>query len=284
MRYLDNTNARKYVEVQAKTLPPQVQQNYRVNSHEKRRSTRPECSDITRKIRSRIHACSAIFAISLVATQANATILFEDNFDRANSSNSGSAWSVNEAQANDVAIYKNELRLRDYLPNNANTPSTLTSALFNVDASAFQTVDVTFDWRVLSSTEASDSLFFGISGSNGSISEQLFQTSLESSGSYSTNVSFNGLSNLMLGFWLDVNSHTESIYLDNVMAVGTEPYVTTPNPGNPLIVSNPHAHAVSESSSLALLLFGIAGLAARTLRRRNTSVRKERNECFDLVS
>ena len=284
MRYLNNTNARKYVEAQAKTLSTQAQVNLRVNIHEKRRSTRPERSDITRKIQSRIRACSAALAISLVATQANATILFEDNFDRANSSNSGSSWSVNEAQANDVAIYKNELRLRDYLPNSANTASTLTSALFNVDASTFQTVDITFDWRVLSSTEASDSLFFGIAGSNGSISEQLFQTSLESSGSYSTNVSLNGLSNLMLGFWLDVNSHTESIYLDNVMAVGTEPYVTTPNPGNPPIVSNPPTHEVSESSSLALLLFGIAGLAARTLRRRNTSVRKERNECFDLVS
>ena len=223
-------------------------------------------------------------AISLVATQSNATILFEDNFDRANSSNSGSAWSINKAQANDVAIYKDELRLRDYLPSSTNTASTLTSALFNINASAFQTVDITFDWRVLSSTEASDSLFFGIAGSNGSLGEQLLQTSLESSGSYSTNVSLNGLSNLTLGFWLDVNSHTESIYLDNVMAVGTAPYATNPNSNNPPIGSNPPTHAVSESSSLALLLFGIAGLATRKLRRRNTSTRKERNACFDLVS
>lgn len=284
MRYLNNTNARTYVEAQAKTLSPQAQASYRVNSHEKRKSTRPERSDITHKIRSRIHACSAALAISLVATQSNATILFEDNFDRANSSNPGSVWSVNEAQANDVAIYKDELRLRDYLPSSTNTASTLTSALFNINASAFQTVDITFDWRVLSSTEASDSLFFGIAGSNGSLSEQLFQTSLKSSGSYSTNVSLNGLSNLTLGFWLDVNSHTESIYLDNVMAVGTAPYATNPNPSNPLTGSNPPTYAVSESSSLALLLFGIAGLATRKLRRRNTSTRKERNECFDLVS
>ncbi len=78
----------------------------------------------------------------------------------------------------------------------------------------------------------------------------------------------------MLGFWLDVNSHTESIYLDNVMAVGTAPYATNPNPNNPPIGSNPPTHAVSESSSLALLLFGIAGLATRKLRRRNISTRK----------
>lgn len=231
--------------------------------HAKRKSLSASPASFARMLLSQLKQSSAALAIGLISTQANATVLFEDDFNRANSANIGSEWSVNEAQASDVAIYRNELRLRDYLPHGSNSTTMLTSALFAVDASAFNSVNVTFDWRVLSSTEISDTLVFGIAGTQGTLSQTLFTASLETAGSFSEDISINGLSSLTLGFWLNVNSHTESIYLDNIMAVGTSPFLSAPNPASPPTLSNPPTHSVSESSSLALMLIGVAGLTAR---------------------
>jgi len=184
------------------------------------------------------------------------TTIFEDNFDRPSSTVVGPGWLESEASSNDVAIYNNELRLRGYQSNQD------TYALFELDTSDWQDITVSFDLRILSSTEASDSLVFGLADQTNNLIDTLFSTDLGTAGSTSTSfalpTAFDDAGSMTFGFWLFANSHTETVYVDNLVISGTQ--LATPQPDS-------NSTAVSEASSLALLTLGLAGLFAQRKRR-----------------
>ncbi|KZZ59733.1 hypothetical protein A3762_04370 [Oleiphilus sp. HI0125] len=190
--------------------------------------------------------CTFIF---LISANAHSAIIFQDDFSRINSDDVGPAWLTNEAQDNDVAIYLERLRLRDI-------PSAgFTFAQIDIDTHQYVSLELSFDWQVLSSTEKSDTLLVELM--NTAAKSIIFETTLETAGSYNASILLSDAAITSIRFALDVNSQTETVYLDNIQLEGIK---------NP--VQKPIAK-VDESSSFGLFLLGLAGLICCRLRNNN---------------
>ena len=190
--------------------------------------------------------CTLIF---LISANAHSALIFQDDFSRINSDDVGPAWLTNEAQDNDVAIYLERLRLRDI-------PSAgFTFAQIDIDTDQYTSLELSFDWQVLSSTEKSDTLLVELV--NTAAKSIVFETSLETAGSHNTSILLPDAAITSIRFALDVNSQTETVYLDNIQLEGIQ---------NPL--QKPIAK-VNESSSFGLFLLGLARLICCRLRSNN---------------
>lgn len=198
----------------------------------------------------------AIF-LGLCSSQIAAAVIFQDDFSRSNSNEPGPNWISVESDENDIAIYNQQLRLRDYL-----SPNGTRVSLF-VDANNVEDLSLSFSWRVLSSTETSDSLVVSSDSSSDTQNQALFSTGLGNPGTFSESLSLADSYVGWIGFWLNVNSASEAIYIDDIMISGS--LKTTADKAG--------AVAVSEASSFALLSIGLLGLASARRKRSSGKIR-----------
>ncbi len=104
--------------------------------------------------RSAATAGAMALAAAAFTAPASALTITADNFDRANSNTVGGGWVESSDNANDAAIFTNQLRLRD---NQVGTPDAA------VRQSGFSTIGltnimVTLDWLALGNNEITDTL------------------------------------------------------------------------------------------------------------------------------
>lgn len=206
----------------------------------------------SRRIECRAHALfyliktlSIILFLGLCSNQVNAAVIFQDDFSRSNSNEPGASWLSFESDENDIAIYNQQLRLRDYL-----RPVGTHVSLF-IDANGYQDLSLSFSWRALTSTETSDSLVVSNDLSANMQNQILFSTGLGSAGTYSNSLSLSDDYVGWIGFWLNVNSSSEAVYIDNVRITGI----------TKLAEDKSEVIMVSEASSFALACIGLTGLA-----------------------
>lgn len=175
------------------------------------------------------------------ASLAQATVLFSDNFNRSDNNTVGNGWVELEDDANDVAIWNNSMRLRDYLPGNPDAAST--NAL---STAGYTDITLTFDWAASDNTESSDDLYVDWS-SDGVTYHTLFHTGLGGSGFESVSLGPLGIGGhdpFYLRFWTDVSQSSEWAAIDNVVLSGTA-----------VVANNPST--VPEPGTLALFGLGI---------------------------
>jgi hypothetical protein len=203
--------------------------------------------------------CASAFGLS---THSHASLIYNDDFARANTSIVSNGWSELEADGNDIAIYGERMRLRDYIN------SGITNASITIATTGYQSIDISFDWQVLSSTEASDS--FGLMVND----DTIWQTNLGTSGTFSQTVSLGDRANnqllLTLSFWLDVNSRTESMYLDNIKVFG-DSFDSGDISGDNNARDSVHSVPEPQTLSLGFLGFGIL-LTLRCRRQKKKAL------------
>ncbi len=195
-----------------------------------------------------------VAALSLSMAQTSvADIIWQDDFSMSNSDTLGSGWMEIENQNNDVAIYQNQLRLRDH-QNGIDA-----AAWHQYSPAGFTDLSISFDWRATSSTEPSDMLFVGWNAGTPDWSP-VWQTALGGSVFASVSLDLSSVpveSEMTLSFWLDVGASNETVYLDNLLLEG--------NPVSDIVdmidatdtsIDDGTVTAVSEPGSLALLSLG----------------------------
>ncbi|MGC3938821.1 VPLPA-CTERM sorting domain-containing protein [Roseobacter sp. EG26] len=170
----------------------------------------------------------AAFAVAnglLAGAASAASVIFEDDFNRANSNSVGNGWTELEDENNDVRILNNRLRLRDFLPGNPDAAAA--SAV--IDATGYTNITVSFDWQSLEPNENNDDLFLvwaldpRPSLSNQGAWTEVFQGDSGGTNTFSESVSIspgadNSMFNLM--FWSDVGNSNEGFLIDNLVVTG----------------------------------------------------------------
>lgn len=196
-------------------------------------------------------------ALTLFCASASATIIFADDFNRANSNTVGNGWSTVEEDDNDVAIRNNVLQIRDYerewswsLANFGYNHTDDSEASNSTSTESYKDIFIDFDWAASWNTESSDSLFLSWTN-NGTDWTNIWDTELGGSGFTSVNVGAivgaDDLTDFGFKFYTNVSTYYEAAYIDNVVVRGTE----VPAP-------------------LSIALFGL-GLAGIGLSRRKKS-------------
>ncbi len=191
-----------------------------------------------------------------IASGAHAAVIFAEDFNRPNSDTVGVLWQEWEQDSNDVALYNQQLRLRDH------QSEQLDAAVWRqVDTSGYENLQLAFDWRASNSTEASDTLHAGWRDSQGSM-HAFWSQSLGGSGFTNQTIALDGfaLNTLFdLSFWIDVSAATETVYLDNLLLSGD----TIAGTRQPPSTDTGAAVSVYEPGSIALLVMGLSALAWR---------------------
>lgn len=171
--------------------------------------------------------------VTFASISANATIIFQDNFNRANNNNVGNGWLEVERNNKDVAISSNRLRLRDKGPQ-------ARASIFESTA-GYKDIFIDFAWRATDRTERADDLY--LDWYNGTNWANAWTTTLGGSPFASVSVGeiigADDLSAFGFRFRTVFNGRVEQAFINNVVLRGT----AVPAPG-----------------SLALLGLGLAGL------------------------
>lgn len=212
-----------------------------------------------------------------IATPAAAAVIWQDQFNRANSNTVGNGWTEIEDGANDVAISGNALLLRDYRSgtDSVTTPDAAATQ-WGISTAGYEDIFVQFRWGPLTASESSDTLFvswklssdanvlanwstlgsFGLGG-NGS-----FTTSGFALGALAEDTSID------LRFWTSVNDDDEGALIDWVTLSGNA--IPLPPPPEqdltPIAQVEPGA-GVPAPGTLALLGVGLAALGSFRRRR-----------------
>ncbi|MFH2091792.1 MAG: PEP-CTERM sorting domain-containing protein [Pseudomonadota bacterium] len=159
-----------------------------------------------------------MFSISGVG---NATIIFSDDFNRANSNDVGNGWVEDERNADDVAIDGNTLILRDRQSGDPDA-----AILQGISLAGYEDIWLDFDWSANNGTDANDRLYvdWDLADDNWSTVETI---ALGGSGFASVSIDFLPLvdnqPDFRLRFWTDVNSggQYERAIIDNVVLRGS---------------------------------------------------------------
>ncbi len=184
-----------------------------------------------------------IFLMFSVTGMANALTIFSDDFNRSNSNDVGNGWVENEGDFDDVAIWNNTLRLRDWqwIGNDA--------AAKQIDNLAGWTnIYLDFDWAASENTESSDKLYVSFKVGGGDWVKEWTQSL---SGSGFASVSLGPISLVenqdivKFKFHTDVSTSREYAQIDNVVLRGDQ------SGGAP----------VPEPATMMLFGLGLLGLA-----------------------
>lgn len=201
-------------------------------------------------------AVAATLTFAASATVAS-VVLFEDDFGRINSNSVGNGWIELESGNADVAITGERLRLRDNL---AGSPDAA-AASFVIDATGYENLMVSFDWRPLNTNDGGERLNLSYALDPAPAPTLQAQwTRVFRDGNGGTTVSSesvsispgadNSLFNIM--FWSQVSNGTsgnsEGFFVDNVVVTGELTPVPLPAGG-------------------ALLLGGLAAFGAMRRKR-----------------
>ncbi len=203
--------------------------------------------------------------------------IFQDNFNREESKVVGNGWAEYSKKDDDVALvdatggHGHALQIRD------NADGTFDgAATHGIITSSYNNLALSFDWRPLSDSDATDLLKVSwatsaVGAGDLTADNWTLLTSLALGGSsrtWNTAVlgasalgSLNNLSNFYLRFWIDLNGSDddhEGVQIDNVLLTGDRMAAPTPA-------------VVSEPTQLAL--FGLGMLSMASVMSRNKARR-----------
>jgi hypothetical protein len=205
-----------------------------------------------------ILAATAALGILTAASSAGAVVIWEDQFNRANSNTVGNGWQEDENDANDVSISGNAMRMRD-----SQSGSDASATQFTIDLTGYENIEIVFRWQPLSASENSDDIFVNvrIDATSGSFS-QVFQDGLGGSGWNTDSINIgsaaNDIDDFDLQFEIDVDDdsdgNNEGVLIDYVQITGDR-------------IVSPTA-SVSEPATLGLLGLGLLGLGLTSRRRK----------------
>ncbi len=168
---------------------------------------------------------ATVLAAILATSSVSAATLFYDSFNRANSNNPGNGWTQLEDDNNDVGVFGNALRLRDFLPGNPDAAA----ASKTIDATGYTNIQVEFRWKGFSNVETGDDFYLSWAESpapamsNEGAWNEVFNGNT-GGGTWLTNLisispgADNSIFNLM--FWSDVSSSSEGYKVDWVRVTG----------------------------------------------------------------
>lgn len=200
-------------------------------------------NSLTKKL---IRAAAVASLASFASISANATIIFEDDFNRTDSYTVGNGWSVSEDDSDDVAIRNNYLQLRD------NQSGIDAAAWIFKSTVGYSDIFIDFEWAALSNTEPNDTLT--LTWFDGTDWADIWTTGLGGSSFAAVSVGAitgaNDLSTFGFGFYTDVSTSAELAGINSVVLRGT---------AIPVQVETAPS-AVPVPGSLALLGLGLAGL------------------------
>ena len=168
-----------------------------------------------------------IFAVS---GSANATTIFEDDFDRDNNRIIGNGWSEIEDASNDVAIENDYLLLRDQSGQAEDA-----GAFNSISTVGFTDIGLSFDWRENGRNEGSE--MFHVSWSDGVTWTEVWSASIDNVTPF-VSVDMNltgaeGRTDFGLMLWTDgTNGAVEGVRIDNVVLYGMDP---VPEPATMLL-------------------------------------------------
>jgi PEP-CTERM motif len=173
------------------------------------------------------------------ASTASAAVIFEDDFDRADSNTLNNGWTEGEISPDHVSLINQSLVLK------ARNRPLARNYLDNSEA-AYTDIVLRFDW--VGDNNISLNVFSGNFLDPGE--DQVFVTSLFGDGGHAV-VSLPSGGNTYFSLRLEGNFPDETFRVDNVHV-----------PGEPVVASVP------EPTTLSLIGFGLLGLGAMARRRR----------------
>ncbi len=155
-----------------------------------------------------------------IVGSASATIIFKDNFNRANSNTVGNGWFEDDNEDNDVAIKNKKLLLRDY---NRGWDAFVAQEF---STAGYSDITLDFDWKALTPSENDDILNVGYKlGSSGSWTNVWQQGLGGNAGFASVNLDFGPAVDNQTTFQLalyttSIDKHNEGALVDNVVLRG----------------------------------------------------------------
>ncbi|WP_233252608.1 VPLPA-CTERM sorting domain-containing protein [Maritimibacter sp. 55A14] len=189
--------------------------------------------------------------LMVAAGAAQAATIFADDFNRPAGNSVGNGWAERESEADDVAIFADRLRLRDFVSDALPSASALQTGL---TGGGLVNISVSFDWRGIN-LESDDRFYFGwaAAGTDALAVDLWTNTGFNSTDDQwrSATISLASVPNLFdVMFWSKVSQRSEGFAIDNFTVSGDVPApVPLPAAG-------------------WLMLAGIGGLAAAGRRRR----------------
>jgi hypothetical protein len=112
----------------------------------------------TNSIKARVLSfCGAAMFTLAIGTPASAVVIFNDDFNRADSNTVGNGWTEIDSQNNDVKILNNRLRLRD----NDTTPDAQAAQL-GLSTFGYENITLSYDWAPIGISDLGDKLIVQI--------------------------------------------------------------------------------------------------------------------------
>jgi hypothetical protein len=196
-------------------------------------------------------------ALAVVATSAQADLIWSDDFDRPNNNTVGHGWNEIESRSDEVRIYNGYLLLKDYTQNNTD----IGAEQHGISTVGYNNITVEFKWRPWD-TESNDSFSLEYQVLPLVTWMSVFDTTLGGSEVWQTetiDLSFyaDNISELDLRFMLDASYKKEGVKIKYINVYGD-------------VIPTGGGSSVPEPATVGL--FGMAllglGLAARQRRRR----------------
>lgn len=215
-----------------------------------------------------------------IAAPASAAVIWQDQFNRADSNTVGNGWTEIQNGASDVAISGNALRLRDYRdgPDSVTAPDAAATQ-WGISTAGYEDIFVQFRWAPLTASESTDTLFVSWKLSSAANTLANWSTlgsfGLGGNGTYTTSGFALGAlaqdTSIDLRFWTSVNDDDEGALIDWVTlsgnAIPLPPPPTPPAPPPEILQPVEPGAGVPAPGTLALLGVGLAALGSFRRRR-----------------
>ncbi len=171
-------------------------------------------------------AAASLALVTLTGAASASTVLYSDDFNRADNNTVGNGWSEVNRNRNDVKVRKGKLRLRDESAGSVDAAA----ATSVIDATGFEDLTVSFRWRSLRDNDIDDTLTLSYaSAPTPALTDvrswsHVFTGSNDGNGWSRGTISFGSDldgAQFSLMFWTSVNGATEGFWIDDVVVSGS---------------------------------------------------------------